>query len=89
MKEISLTELAELQNKILVDIREKEEFLDKNIGGINIPAHEITNRISEFSRHENIVVLCSNGLRSSIMARVIQKKIPNANIYYLSEGIFQ
>jgi adenylyltransferase/sulfurtransferase len=89
MKEISLTELAELQNKILVDIREKEEFLDKNIGGINIPAHEITNRIREFSRHENIVVVCSNGLRSSIMARVIQKKIPNANIYYLSEGIFQ
>lgn len=89
MKEISLTELAELQNKILVDIREKEEFLDKNIGGINIPAHEITNRISELFHNENIVVVCSNGLRSSIMARVIQKKIPNANIYYLSEGIFQ
>lgn len=89
MKEINLTELAELQYKILVDIREKEEFLDKNIGGINIPAHEITNRINELSRHENIVLVCSNGLRSSIMARVIQKKIPDANLYYLSEGIFQ
>lgn len=87
--EIDLELLHTLKNYTIVDIREKEEFLDSNIGGINIPAHEITARIGEISDKETLVVVCSNGLRSSIMARVIHKKIPNANIYHLSEGIFQ
>lgn len=87
--EIELFEIEKLRNFLVVDIREREEFLEKNIGGINIPAHEITNRIAEISTKENLVIVCSNGIRSSIMARVIHKKIPNANIYHLSEGIFQ
>lgn len=87
--EIELFDIKKLKNFLVVDIREREEFLEKNIGGINIPAHEITNRIAEITTKENLVIVCSNGIRSSIMARVIHKKIPNANIYHLSEGIFQ
>lgn len=87
--EIELFDIKKLKNFLVVDIREREEFLEKNIGGINIPAHEITNRIAEIETKENLVIVCSNGIRSSIMARVIHKKIPNANIYHLSEGIFQ
>ncbi len=87
--EIELFDIEKLKNFLVVDIREREEFLEKNIGGINIPAHEITNRLAEIATKENLVIVCSNGIRSSIMARVIHKKIPNANIYHLSEGIFQ
>jgi len=87
--EIELSDIEKLKDILIVDIREREEFLEKNIGGINIPAHEITTRIGELETKENLVIVCSNGLRSSIMARVIHKKIPNANIYHLSEGIFQ
>ena len=87
--EIELSDIEKLKDILIVDIREREEFLEKNIGGINIPAHEITTRIGELETKENLVIVCSNGLRSSIMARVIHKKIPNANVYHLSEGIFQ
>jgi rhodanese-related sulfurtransferase len=87
--EIGLSEIQKIPNSIIVDIREKEEFLEQNIGGINIPAHEITTRLSEISHIKNLIIVCSNGLRSSIMARVIHKKIPTANVYHLSEGIFQ
>ncbi len=87
--EIELSDLEKLKDFLVVDIREREEFLEKNIGGINIPAHEITTRIGEIKIKENLVIVCSNGLRSSIMARVIHKKIPTANVYHLSEGIFQ
>ncbi|OYU67983.1 MAG: sulfurtransferase [Cytophagaceae bacterium BCCC1] len=87
--EIELFDIEKLKNFLVVDIREREEFLEKNIGGINIPAHEITTRIAEIEAKENLVIVCSNGLRSSIMARVIHKKIPTANVYHLSEGIFQ
>ena len=47
IKEIGLSDLQNIPNSIIVDIREKEEFLEQNIGGINIPAHEITTRLSE------------------------------------------
>lgn len=87
--EIELNDLEKLKDFLVVDIREREEFLEKNIGGINIPAHEITTRIGEIETKGNLVIVCSNGLRSSIMARVIHKKIPTANVYHLSEGIFQ
>lgn len=80
--------LSEKEYTSIVDIREKEEFLDYNIGGINIPAHEITSRISELEPFLNLLVVCSNGTRSSIMARVLQKKLPYTNIFHLSEGIF-
>ncbi len=89
--EISKHELNDLTTNqdsfIIVDIREKDEFNDFNIGGLNIPSHEITDKIDYLNTFENIVVLCSNGLRSHIMSRVIQKKIPSAQIYHLTEGI--
>lgn len=87
--EIDLKDIEKLKDILIIDIREREEFLEQNIGGINIPAHEITTRIGEIEREGNLLIVCSNGLRSSIMARVIHKKIPNANVYHLSEGIFQ
>lgn len=87
--EIGFSEIEKISNPYVIDIREKEEFLEQNIGGINIPAHEITSRIVELSEQENLIIVCSNGVRSSIMARVIRKKIPSANVYHLTEGIFQ
>lgn len=87
--EVKITDIQHITGYVIVDIREKEEFLEHNIGGINIPAHEITSRISEISDKNNLIIVCSNGIRSSIMARVIHKKIPSANVYHLTEGIFQ
>jgi|688.fasta_scaffold61499_5 rhodanese-related sulfurtransferase len=87
--EVKITDIQHIMGYVIVDIREKEEFLEHNIGGINIPAHEITSRISEISDKNNLIIVCSNGIRSSIMARVIHKKIPSANVYHLTEGILQ
>lgn len=75
------------RSHILVDVREEDEFLDFNIGGLNVPAHQISDNISQLSKFKKIVLVCSNGLRSSIMARVIKKKIPHASVFHLTEGI--
>jgi rhodanese-related sulfurtransferase len=90
IEEIDKTKLKEIikLNALIVDVREKEEFMDFNIGGINIPAHEITTRIKEIEAFDNLIIVCSNGTRSSIMAKVVQKKIPKAIVYHLTEGIF-
>jgi rhodanese-related sulfurtransferase len=83
-----LASILELPKSILLDIRETGEFLDFNIGGKNIPPHEITSRISELLDFQHIVVACSNGTRSSMVARLLLKKLPDAAIYHLEEGIF-
>lgn len=89
--EINQSELKELKEEpstLIVDIREKSEFFDFNIGGLNVPAHELNENINEMLLYKNIIVVCSNGTRSSIIARVLLKKLPDATIYHLQEGIF-
>lgn len=88
MTEITLTELKEkFRDSEIVDVREKEEFADFNIGGRNIPAHEINYFLPELEKEEKLVVVCSNGLRSSIVARVLQKKLPTIPVFHLTQGI--
>jgi rhodanese-related sulfurtransferase len=75
-------------NTVLLDIREISEFADFNIGGINIPPHEVLERLDELHNYKAIVIACSNGTRSSIVARLLTKKLPNIKILHLEEGIF-
>lgn len=89
--EISQQDLKNILAKpktLLLDIREVWEFADFNIGGINIPPHEITERLEELNNYDTIVVACSNGTRSSIVARLLTKKLPAKEILHLEEGIF-
>lgn len=91
MTEITQTDLSAIlkqEDSLLLDVRETWEFADFNIGGLNIPPHEITDKIQELAAYNKIVVACSNGTRSSIVARLLTKKIPSAQIYHLAEGIF-
>ncbi|WP_238803885.1 rhodanese-like domain-containing protein [Emticicia aquatica] len=89
--EISQNDLENIlseSNSILLDVREITEFADFNIGGINIPPHEIMERLGELQNYTKIVVACSNGTRSSIVARLLTKKLPEKAIFHLEEGVF-
>lgn len=88
MTEVSKEELAKFKDSEIVDVREKEEFSEYNIGGRNVPAHELNYFLLELEKEEKLLVVCSNGMRSSIVARVLQKKLPTTAIYHLTEGIF-
>ncbi|MCD8540175.1 MAG: rhodanese-like domain-containing protein [Leadbetterella sp.] len=88
MTEISREELKErFRDSEIIDVREKEEFADFNVGGRNIPAHEINHFLPELEKEEKLAVICSNGLRSSIVARVLQKKLPGIPVFHLTDGI--
>ncbi len=90
MTEITLQELKEnFSDTEIVDVREKDEFVDFNIGGRNIPAHEINHFLPELEKEEKLVVICSNGLRSSIVARVLQKKLPTIPLFHLTHGLVE
>ena len=89
--EISQNDLKSILSNpksILLDVREISEFADFNIGGINIPPHEVIERLEEIKNYQTIVVACSNGTRSSIVARLLRKKLPEKTILHLEEGVF-
>lgn len=89
MEEITKEQLKNFKDSQIVDVREKIEFYDYNIGGRNIPAHEINHFIAELEKETQLVVICSNGMRSSIVARVLSKKLPTIPIFHLTEGILE
>lgn len=73
---------------LFLDVRERSEFADFSIGGVNIPPHEIGDRLDFIRPYTHIVVFCSNGLRSSMVLRWLAKKNPDAVYWHLEEGIW-
>jgi rhodanese-related sulfurtransferase len=53
-------------NKKIIDVRTPEEFMGGHVAGsINIPLHEIPNRVNEFKNSPTKIVLCcASGNRS-------------------------
>ena len=49
----------------IVDVRTEEEFLEGNVNGsINIPLHEVVDRIEELTQIQPLVLCCLSGGRS-------------------------
>jgi rhodanese-related sulfurtransferase len=91
LKEISIKELPEFLKQDecqLIDIREEEEFADFNIGGINVPSHKLKEYYEELSKYKTLIIACSNGTRSYIIEKLLEKKLSNTLILHLQEGIF-
>lgn len=74
-------EFVELSNIALIDIRENYEHEEFNIGGANIPLDEF--RIEKLRENQKIVLYCSSGKRSKILATKIKAKNPLLDVYYL------
>lgn len=69
--DISLAQMNELRQQpdsVVVDVRETWEFEEFNEGGINIPLAEIRQQRDLLSPYKNIIVLCTNGVRSKVAA---------------------
>jgi len=57
----------------LIDVREPWEFEEHNIGGINIPVHEIIYRKNEIDKNKQVILLCQSGKRSHTAAVLLKK----------------
>ncbi|WP_254562569.1 rhodanese-like domain-containing protein [Dyadobacter diqingensis] len=69
--DISMAQMNELRQQpdsVVVDVRETWEFEEFNEGGINIPLAEIRQQRDLLSPYKNIIVLCTNGVRSKVAA---------------------
>ncbi len=71
----------------LIDIREEEEVLSGNIGGIHIPMNAILQRKEELQREVPVVIHCNSGKRSNAVVYTLMNKHQFNNVYSLTGGI--
>jgi len=84
--ELTLLSRAAIQEHIekdpniqLIDVRETWEFEENNLGGVNIPLHDLPFRKAEIATDAPIIFLCQTGKRSRYAAKIFEKS--NASIY--------
>ncbi|MET0954564.1 MAG: rhodanese-like domain-containing protein [Cryobacterium sp.] len=65
MTDISVTELAALNDTVVIDVREPWEFAAGHAdGAILIPLGELSERLAEVPRDDTVYVICAAGGRS-------------------------
>lgn len=59
---------------MIIDVRTNQEFITGNVpGSINIPLHEINERIDEIKKIEDPIVLCcASGIRSAQALEILK-----------------
>jgi molybdopterin/thiamine biosynthesis adenylyltransferase/rhodanese-related sulfurtransferase len=75
---ITLDDLKDWQDRhedfLLIDVREVYEYEEANIGGLNLPLYELSDRLTEIPPVPKLVFYCTTGYRSKIAINLISAK---------------
>lgn len=90
--DISLADMELIRQQpgaLVVDVRDEWEFDEFNLGGINIPLADIRTRRVELLRHDPLIVLCTNGVRSRVAAKDLLRHpdFSHKTIYHVAGGL--
>ena len=77
------------ENYTIIDIRNKSEFKDVRFfeNALNLPLHELRQRIAEIPTKKPIVVHCAGGYRSAAGSSIIAKELKEHTVLDLSDKI--
>jgi rhodanese-related sulfurtransferase len=70
----------------LIDVREADEHVDFNIGGVLIPLHEIAQQVEKIAVDKPVILYCRKGIRSQLAIQRLQEKYPFTNLINLIGG---
>jgi adenylyltransferase/sulfurtransferase len=92
IKEITPQELKEKLSRNeplqIIDVREPEEFLERNIGGILIPLRELEKNMDKIKKDIPAILVCRSGVRSMHAAKILQRNNYN-KLYNLKGGLIE
>ena len=79
--------IADTPDLVILDVRTIAEFNDGHIeGATNIPVDELSTRLSELSKNDELLVYCRTGNRSTIAVNILEDA-EYTKIYHMYEGI--
>lgn len=85
--EVTYEEWQKMPDAQLIDVREKEERLERNIGGEWIPLGTLPEQINLVARDKDVVLYCQSGRRSLHAAKFLRETLKKGNIYSLKGGL--
>jgi len=71
----------------LVDVRDPDEFITFNLGGINIPLDQLDENRERIVNLNKVVFVCETGIRSATALNWAKEQTPNTEVYHLLLGI--
>jgi len=92
IKQITPQELKEKLSRNeplqIIDVREPEEYLEKNIGGVLIPLRELEKNMYKIKKDIPAILVCRSGVRSMHAAKILQRNNYN-KLYNLKGGLIE
>ena len=83
MKNISINEINNIDNPLLIDVRIPSEYIKNHFNNfINIPVSNILTIVSKYPKSTNIVLYCEYGHQSSRAGRMLSS-LGYTNIFIL------
>ena len=87
MQDITVQELKNEPDRYeLIDVRNTEERIAFDIGGINLPLNDL-DFVQLPATDKPMVIYCASGKRSEAAVRRIQKEFPELRIFSLKGGL--
>ena len=71
----------------LIDVREKSEYAQADLGGELIPLNTIPNNVDKISRDKTVIIHCRSGKRSANAIQFLEQNHGFNNLYNLKGGI--
>jgi rhodanese-related sulfurtransferase len=74
-----------------VDVRSESEVKNQPIlqNSINIPLHELSDRLSQIPQDKPLLVYCGSGYRSATASSILKKSLPSVRVYDLGPSVKQ
>lgn len=91
IKEISVEEfstwITNREDIQVIDVREPNEYEERNIGALLIPLATVQQRANEIHSDKKVIVHCHSGKRSATAIRELESAFGFTNLYNLKGGI--
>lgn len=91
IKEISVEEfstwITNREDIQVIDVREPNEYEERNIGALLIPLATVQQRANEIHSDKKVIVHCRSGKRSATAIRELESAFGYTNLYNLKGGI--
>lgn len=72
LNQIEVKELLEKENAVLLDVRTEDEYWEQSVkDSLNIPLHELEERVEELEKDKTYITFCRSGVRSKTAALIL------------------
>ena len=87
LNKIEVKELLTQENTVLLDVRTEDEYWEESVkDSLNIPLHELEERVVELDKNKTYITFCRSGVRSKTAALILLEE-GFTKVFNSQEGI--